>query len=71
MLLAAERQVHKHLVQPLREKFDSPRVGTLKCVQSMRTFSKKKFSILGKSDPVGRPETRNFLVRPKVFLNVA
>ena len=62
MLLAAERQVHKHLVlmksQPLREKFDSPRAGTLKCVQiyactwyTHAYISKKKFSILGKSDP--------------------
>ena len=53
--------------QPLREKFDSPRAGTLKCVQirmhmvhACVHFQKKKFSILGKSDPVGRPETRNF-----------
>ena len=29
----------------------------------MRTFT-KKFPILGKSDPVGGPETRIFLVRP-------
>ena len=53
--------------QPLREKFDSPRAGTLKCVQiyactwyTHAYIFKKKFSILGKSDPVGRPETRNF-----------
>ena len=55
--------------QPLREKFDSPRYGQERsnaCKYThahgtrMRTFSKKKFSILGKSDPVGRPETRNF-----------
>ena len=57
--------------QPLREKFDSPRAGTLKCVQTYACtwythayIFKKKFLILGKSDPVGRPETRNFLVRP-------
>ena len=53
--------------QPLREKFDSPRAGTLKCVQirmhmvhACVHFQKKKFSFLGRSDPVGRPKTRNF-----------
>ena len=53
--------------QPLREKFDSPRAGTLKCVQMYACtcythayIFKKKISILGKSDPVGRPETKNF-----------
>ena len=56
--------------QPLREKFDSPCAGTLicklnacKCTHAhgtrMCTFSKIS-SILGKSDPVGRPETSNF-----------
>ena len=56
---------------PFILKFDSPREGTHNCVQiwactCVHLIKIKKFSILGKSDPVGRTKQGLFLIRPEL-----